>query len=63
VNGFLTVERGTPREIEAAVHQAIDILGPGGFILSPVDNVRDPSDEVWRNVEVFIEAWKQCRRG
>lgn len=63
VNGFLTVERGTPREIEAAVHQAIDILGPGGFILSPVDNVRDPSEEVWRKVEVFVEAWKQSRRG
>jgi hypothetical protein len=40
VNGFLTVERGTQADIDAAVREAIASLGPEGFILSPVDNVR-----------------------
>lgn len=62
VNGFITVERGTPDEIEVAVQEAVAVLGPGdGFILSPVDNVRDPSMEVWRRVEAFIGAWMQHR--
>jgi hypothetical protein len=59
VNGFLTVERGTEADIRDAVKQALDTLGPDGFILSPVDKVRDPSDEVWANVEALIEAWRE----
>ena len=59
VNGFLTVERGTPAEVEQAVREALALLGPGGgFILSPVDNVRDDSPATWRNVHALIEA---CR--
>lgn len=58
VNGFLTVERGTKEEIQEAVAEAIRILGPEGFILSPVDNVRDLSDATWENVLAFVEAWK-----
>ena len=62
VNGFITVERGSPAEIREAIAQALEILSPkGGFILSPVDNVRDPSDEVWQNTLSFIEAWKELR--
>lgn len=61
VNGFLTVERGTKAEIDAAVREAIAALGPDGFILSPVDNVRDPSDETWENVLTMIESWKRYR--
>ena len=37
------------------------ILGPEGFILSPVDNVRDTSDATWENVLTFVEAWKAAR--
>jgi len=59
VNGFVTVERGTPHAIRGAVTEAMDTLGPDGLILSPVDNVRDTSDEVWQNVLVMIEAWKE----
>ncbi len=61
VNGFLTVERGTPPGIHVAVRAAIHTLGPRGFILSPVDNVRDTSDEVWANTLALIEAWKEMR--
>ena len=61
VNGFLTVERGTPEEIREAVRTALDTLGPDGFILSPVDNVRDTSEETWRNAMALIEAWKELR--
>jgi hypothetical protein len=38
--------------------RAIETLGPDGFILSPVDNIRDTSEEVWRKVGVFVETWR-----
>jgi hypothetical protein len=58
-NGFVTVEEGTPDEVRLEVNRAIDILAPGGgFILSPVDNVRDMSEKTMENAKVFIEAWK-----
>jgi hypothetical protein len=60
VNGFVTVERGTPEEVRAAVRTALDTLGPTGFILSPVDNIRDETPEVWRSVEAFIDAWQEA---
>ena len=56
VNGFLTVEMGSTEEVVGAVRQAIDALaGGGGFILSPVDNVRDDSPKAWENVRVLID--------
>ncbi|MBM4032745.1 MAG: hypothetical protein FJ291_13280 [Planctomycetes bacterium] len=61
VNGFITVERGTPQGIREAVKLALDSLGPDGFILSPVDNIRDTSEEVWRNTLALIEAWREMR--
>jgi len=62
VNGFITVERGSKAEVKEAVHNAITTLAPGGgFILSPVDNVRDTSEETWENVIAMIEAWKEMR--
>ena len=61
VNGFVTVEQGTKADIDTAVREAIEALGPDGFILSPVDNVRDPSDAVWENVLALIEAWRKYR--
>ncbi|MCC7262990.1 MAG: hypothetical protein IT369_10750 [Candidatus Latescibacteria bacterium] len=61
INGFITVELGTKEEIDAAVRAAVGTLGPGGFILSPVDNVRDPSDLVWEKVLSLIAAWKKYR--
>ena len=61
VNGFVTVERGSAKEIEHAVQLAMRALGPEGFILSPVDNVRDTSEQTQRNVQTFIKAWKKNR--
>ena len=62
VNGFVTVEMGSDEEIRAAVRQALDELGPVGTILSPVDNIRDESDDALRRVDVFIAAWRDYRR-
>lgn len=58
VNGFVTIERGDDEAIRSAAVGAMETLGPEGFILSPVDNIRDPSAEVWRKVRVFVDAWK-----
>ncbi len=64
-NGFVTIERSkTEAEIRDQVYAAMEILAPeGGFILSPVDNVRSTSEAVLQNVLVFIDAWKEKRRG
>ncbi|HIE04625.1 MAG TPA: hypothetical protein EYP61_07680 [Candidatus Latescibacteria bacterium] len=59
VNGFITVEMGSAEEVRRAVREALDTLGPDGFVLSPVDNVREDRPEVWRNVEVLVETWKE----
>jgi hypothetical protein len=62
VNGFVTVERGSKEEIREAVGNAIRILAPGGgFILSPVDNIRDTSEETWENVMAMLKAWEEMR--
>lgn len=62
VSGSLTVEQGTEKDTEAAVIHALNTLGKnGGFILSPVDNVRDDTPNAWRNTEKFIEVWKRHR--
>jgi len=61
VNGFVTVELGRPHEIRAAVRRALDELGPTGLILSPVDNIRDESDETMDRVRVLIDAWREMR--
>jgi uroporphyrinogen-III decarboxylase len=68
VNSFVTVELGSDDEIREAMAQAreamaqaLDDLGPRGTILSPVDNIRDESDDALRRVEVFVEAWRELR--
>jgi uroporphyrinogen decarboxylase len=62
VNGAITVEEGTADDVRAAVAHALDVMrGINGFILSPVDNITEITLNTWRNVDVFIEAWKQLR--
>ncbi len=62
VSGAVTVERGSEEETEAAVRRALEVLGDGGgFILSPVDNVREDTENAWRNTRRLIEAWKRYR--
>ena len=58
VNGFVTVEQGTPEQVREAVRQ----LGPdGGFVLSPVDNVRDDGERARANVSALLDEWRACR--
>jgi hypothetical protein len=62
VSGAVTVETGTKEQTEAAVVAALETLGKGGgFILSPVDNVREDTAKAWENTHVFIETWKNHR--
>ncbi len=60
VNGYVTVEEGTEDQVRQAVRRAVEVLGPGGgFILSPVENVRSPSDHAWRNTLALIDEWRK----
>jgi hypothetical protein len=60
VNGHLTVENGTEEETREEVRNAMRELSPGGgFILSPVDNVREDSDRSRKNVRALIDEWKK----
>jgi uroporphyrinogen-III decarboxylase len=62
VNGFVTIETGTPDQVKDAVSDAMRILSPGGgFILSPVDNVVDDSAATRANVDALIQAWQDLR--
>ncbi len=62
VNGHLTVESGTPEQVAREVAEAMQHLAPlGGFILSPVDNVRAYSPEIQQNVKALIESWEKMR--
>jgi hypothetical protein len=62
VNGHLTVERGTPEQVEREVERSMQTLAPqGGFILSPVDNVREDSELIQTNVRSLIQTWQQLR--
>jgi len=59
VNGHLTVEQGSGQQVRAEVRKAMDILAPGGgFILSPVDNVRDNTSRAQENVSALINEWQ-----
>jgi uroporphyrinogen-III decarboxylase len=59
VSGAVTVERGTEEEVRSAVREATRLLGPGGFVLSPVDNITVDSPQTWRNIQVFIDEWRK----
>jgi len=60
VNGFLNVEMGTADELRKAVKDAMDVLKPGGgFLICPVDNVREDTPKSRENVAVFIEACRE----
>jgi len=61
VSGAVTVELGEEGEVRAAVREAMDALGPDGFILSPVDNITVDRPQTWRNVDIFIDEWKKHR--
>jgi hypothetical protein len=60
VNGHLTVEQGPSEDVRAEVRQALEILAPNaGFILSPVDNVRENTPRAHENVSALIDEWQR----
>jgi uroporphyrinogen-III decarboxylase len=62
VNGFVTMETGSPDQVRAEVRTALDALAPGGgFILSPVDNVTTNTDRTWANIHTMIDEWRRGR--
>lgn len=59
MNSAVTLGRGTQKEIEAAVDEAIRQLAPGGgFVLFPVDNLM-PGANPWTNTETLLKRWRQ----
>ena len=60
VSGSITVERGNETEVRESVRRAIQMLGPRGFILSPVDNITIDEPLTWKNIGIFIDEWKKC---
>ncbi len=63
INGHLTVEQGSEDEVRAAVREALSVLGlGGGFILSPVDNVREDTPLARANVAALIDEWQKAGR-
>lgn len=62
VNGNITIEEGDPNQVRLEVNRAIKILAPGGgFILSPVDNVRSYTRRSMENIDALIKEWEQLR--
>ena len=61
INGYLAIEKGNKEEVEEATRDAISVLGPDGFILSPVDNVAEDSKKSQDNVNAMIKAWEKLR--
>lgn len=59
VSGAVTVELGTEAAIRAAVREAIETLGPTGFILSPIDNITVDQPLTWHNIEIFKDEWRK----
>lgn len=58
MNAILTMGLGTPREVEAAVEEAIRVLAPGGgFVLFPVDQIIEGTP--WENIEAMLSRWRE----
>jgi uroporphyrinogen-III decarboxylase len=57
VNSAVTLGSGSAEAIRTAVHQAVETLGPDGFVLAPVDAIFP--DTPWASVEAMIAAWKE----
>lgn len=63
VSGHLIVEQGTPEDVRAEVARAMRVLAPTkGFILSPVDNVREDTARARKNTRVLIQEWQRLTK-
>jgi hypothetical protein len=54
----VTIERGTEEQVRSETREAINVLGPTGLILSPVDNITIDAPLTWANIDFFKEEWK-----
>ncbi|MGQ9555171.1 MAG: uroporphyrinogen decarboxylase family protein [Anaerolineae bacterium] len=62
VNGAITVEEGSVDDVRQAVAYALEVMrSVNGFVLAPIDNITEITQNTWRNVDVLIETWKQLR--
>ena len=52
----MTLGRGSTDDIRIAVRNALETLGPAGFILEPVDSLYP--DTPWPAVRAMIDNWK-----
>jgi hypothetical protein len=57
VNNNLILERGTEEQVRRAVQEAVEKLGPEGFILAPGDSILATAEKAVRNFYVMIDAW------
>jgi hypothetical protein len=60
VNNNQILERGTDEQVQRAVQDAVEKLGPDGFILAPGDSILATSEKAVHNFYVMIDAWKHC---
>jgi hypothetical protein len=59
VNGHLTVEHGNSDQVRQEVQTSLDIFRKQpGFILSPVDNIRELSPGIENNIQTLITTWQ-----
>ena len=55
--------QGTPEQVRAEAREALAVLARGGgFILSPVDNVRENTPRARENVSTLIDEWQRLSR-
>ncbi|MBP1602118.1 MAG: methylcobalamin:coenzyme methyltransferase [Acidobacteria bacterium] len=58
-----TIELGTAEEVRRETEKALHLLGPDGFVLSPVDNITVDTPQTWSNLRVMIRTWQEFSRG
>jgi len=57
-----TIELGATEEVRGETEKAIQLLGPDGFILSPVDNLTVDTPQTWSNLSIMIRTWQESSR-
>jgi uroporphyrinogen-III decarboxylase len=64
VNNYTVIEQGAPEQVRKATREAVERLGPSGFVLGPgdtLDCLLEYGETTERNFYTMIEAWKECR--
>jgi uroporphyrinogen-III decarboxylase len=62
VNGHQTVEQGDENQVCSETLKAMQLFSNDGFILSPVDNVRNHTPAARRNVQALIQTWQDFEK-